>query len=472
MYEINNIDKRRRTIRHFSNYFLVGLAITGLTIVVILAASGYDIDRRTGEVIQNGVLLLETQPEDATVYIDGQAESAKTSAKYAIPEGRYAVRVEKAGFLPWQNSVEIFGSQVNWLYYPLLIPESIETQALARIDGLRFIAHNRDRDLLLTNQAQSPQRLTLFETNSEDVAAERIELPESAFVSRGDAVVGQVSFVEWTDDGRYVLLNYQYDERSDFILADLEQPQQSRLLDRIYARDIDSVRFGADDRSLLVLDEGLLFTVSIDATDLPLPVDAQVSRVIVNAPDVWIQKSSGGETTLRTLEQPTRVVLASDNPAAEIATGRWDGVEHIAVSNEDLVRIYTGPDRETPSNNIVSKILRVGGRTQTTMSPEGRFLSVHSARDSLVYDFETRKTYELDYGTADQLRWLDGYRFIYERNGQMRMLDFDGANEYQIASFESAYGAFIDSDLEAIYAVARSSNGQLQLRTSQLTIDE
>ena len=472
MHEINNIDKRRRTIKMFSNYFLVALVVTVLTGVIVLAASGYDIDRSTGQVIQNGILLVETEPRGANVTINGQMESAKTPARYPIPQGRYTVMVDKEGYRSWQSTVEIFGSRVNWIYYPRLVPELINTRPVSSLQNLNFIEHSQQRDSILINPTTNLRSFTLFDLGANQVAGAPFVLPEALYaVNEDDVIEGRVNFDAWSPDGRYVILQHVHSGQVDYIVVDLDDLASSYNLDEALGIEFDSVVFTHDNR-LALLQEGLLFTTGVTSPVVAAPVETNVRDIILSSNDTWVETDDGLQINLARLSEPENVLLSSSDLSTDYAVSVWEGDLTLIQSNSANVRIYKDFSTDPSADNVVSKILSIEENFLVQPSPDGRFVLAAGSSDSLIYDQETLETYEVAYGVGSAIQWLDGYRLAYSLGGQLYISDFNGSNEYQIASYDAGYPAVVDEDFTAIYSVdLRDADGQLILRESSLELE-
>jgi hypothetical protein len=62
MYYLDPKGKRAHTIRLFIGYFLMAIVLAISTLLVVLITNGYDVDRKTGGVIQNGLIVVGSNP--------------------------------------------------------------------------------------------------------------------------------------------------------------------------------------------------------------------------------------------------------------------------------------------------------------------------------------------------------------------------------------------------------------------------
>lgn len=100
-------------------FFLITLIVVGsLGLFVSYYARGYRLDLGTFKFQPNGILVLRSEPDGASVYINGHLKTA-TNASISIPPGTYDVEVRKDGYFSW--------------YKRLVIEKEIVTQASASL---------------------------------------------------------------------------------------------------------------------------------------------------------------------------------------------------------------------------------------------------------------------------------------------------------------------------------------------------
>lgn len=91
---------------------------------VVLYTSGYRINWRTGRVVQTGLISITSTPRTATVAVDGKTVGKTPIVVDAVSEGEHVVRMEKAGYYPWQRTVSVAAHKTTFLeFIPLLREE-------------------------------------------------------------------------------------------------------------------------------------------------------------------------------------------------------------------------------------------------------------------------------------------------------------------------------------------------------------
>lgn len=468
MHEINNVNKRLRAIKNFSNYFLMGIVVALLTFIIVLAAAGYDIDRNTGQVIQNGIVLVESQPDDASVIINGNRETSVTPAKYPIPEGEYSIEIQKAGYRTWRDNVQVKGSQVTWLYYPVLIPEVINTTVVDTLASVRIYDYNTQSDRLVIARGGNVRSLLLYDLSGNTVSATPYAIPDTAFRRSGGTPQGNVSHNNTSPNGRYMVLDYTGGFK-DYIVVDLNDRANSFNVDARFGRNFDSV-YVADDTLYLVAD-GRLFATDVRSSNLGTAIASGVTEVIprLGASPLFIANQAEDDFYLATVANPSNRIIEL-SAGADVQAGTWDGDEFFAVLEQDSLKIYRGPLATEP---VPEKIIQMSDGIQSfSVAPSGRFVAVHANEFSSIYDLDNKRTYQVDRGAEDSIGWLDGYRLAYNIDDSLYVSSFDGSNENQIVAYDDAYPAIMDANSRAIYTISVTAvSGNLALRQSGMIVE-
>jgi len=85
---------------------LTAIFLLTATVVAIKLAKGYRPDIKNGGLKATGLLLANSIPEGAQVFINGQLKTA-TDDTLNLPPGEYQVEIKKIGYHPWQKKLKI-----------------------------------------------------------------------------------------------------------------------------------------------------------------------------------------------------------------------------------------------------------------------------------------------------------------------------------------------------------------------------
>lgn len=198
--------------------FITSLVLTPLaTILVIFFARGWRAHPQTGQIFPTGLLLAQSLPDAAQIYINGQLKSA-TPATLNLPPGQYQVEIKKDGFIPWSKTLlleaEIVTKAAPWLFPSVPSLKAVTTTGASlptlSPDGSKvaFVSQSKLYSLDLT---ESPLGLI----NREPKLISNLKF--------------QISKLAWSPDSHQLLLS----SSSSAYLVDLSPPQLPRQIDII-----------------------------------------------------------------------------------------------------------------------------------------------------------------------------------------------------------------------------------------------
>ncbi|MEK7188639.1 MAG: PEGA domain-containing protein [Patescibacteria group bacterium] len=93
--------KIRITIFFVSLFIVISAATIGF-----LYARGFRLDKRSLRIQSNGLLVANSWPNAAEVYVNGELKTA-TNATISLPPGNYDLEIKKAGFQAWYKRITI-----------------------------------------------------------------------------------------------------------------------------------------------------------------------------------------------------------------------------------------------------------------------------------------------------------------------------------------------------------------------------
>ncbi len=113
-----------RTRKIIAAMFLLGFAATAP--LVVLTTKGYRYNWRRSRLEKTGILVLDSRPAAASIYINGklQRRPTPTSLFRLLPE-RYVVRLEKTGYLPWQKVLEVRSGETTFTRDVVLFRDAV-----------------------------------------------------------------------------------------------------------------------------------------------------------------------------------------------------------------------------------------------------------------------------------------------------------------------------------------------------------
>ncbi len=107
-------------------FLIVVLAITA---GIVLYARGYRPNLKNGTLEATGIVSIKSQPEGATVYVDGEEKGTTNLDIPDLAPGTYDIKIVKEGFSSWRRDVEVKKENLN-LIETILFPIAPSLRAL------------------------------------------------------------------------------------------------------------------------------------------------------------------------------------------------------------------------------------------------------------------------------------------------------------------------------------------------------
>ena len=463
--------KRAHRIRLFIGYMLVAIAIAMGSLILLFQSYGYDLDRKTGAVIQNGLVFLAAHPSSAAVYLDGKQQKNQTDTRLTLPAGQYQLELKRSGYHTWQHVLNLEGGSIERLVYPLLFPEKLITQDVQLYASAPTMAsESLDRRWLMVQQPQSFTSFDVFDLAVASPQPETLTLPADLLTTASGAQ--SLSVVEWSSDNRHLLVKHTFSSGSEFIVIDRQTPAASVNLNKTLAtnptqitlRDKKPDQFYLYDEkteALQVADlkthqpttllNGILAFKSYGA-DTVLYAAALGDKVQLKLRD------NDGSFVLRTLPVGTKYLLDITQ-----YNGHWYMIA--SAQNEGRLNIYKDPQDiiKQPSPKPLAPItyLKIDQPQFVSFSQNAEFIMVQDGTKFGVYDIETdRRLYyelKLPVDVSQQANWMDGDRLSVNDGVHSVVFDFDGTNQRTLVSSQLATTPFFDRDYTALYTLGPST---------------
>lgn len=83
------------------------LVIAVVAGIAILLAKGYTFSPKEKRIVGTGIITVSSEPDAASVYIDGHLTTATNATVPSLPPKDYSVKVVKEGFIPWEKQVSV-----------------------------------------------------------------------------------------------------------------------------------------------------------------------------------------------------------------------------------------------------------------------------------------------------------------------------------------------------------------------------
>ncbi len=149
-------NKKRAHIRRiYIGYFLMGIAILLSAFILVYISYGYKLDSQTGNIVQNGLIFINSGPESSSIFLNGKANGS-TEKRLTVPEGKYDIELRRDGYDSWKKTIQLSGSSIERLIYPKLFPSELKTSQVKSYDtNPAFSTQSLDRKWVIISQPNS-----------------------------------------------------------------------------------------------------------------------------------------------------------------------------------------------------------------------------------------------------------------------------------------------------------------------------
>lgn len=488
------LDPRRKKAhrrRLFIGYILMAIVIALGTNLVLRLAYGFDIDRKSGTLIYNGIVFVDSKPKGAKVFLNDVEQRNRTDTRLVLPAGVYTVRVEADDYRHWERTFDLEGGEIQRLVYPYLIPNVLETTDVRSYSELPGLAtQSPDRRWLLTQSQNNDYQFEMIDLNDSQYKSTQVAIPESIMTE--PKAEDSIKLVEWSNDNRHVLFERTYDEtKTEFLLFDRENPSLSTNI---------NVAFGINPKMATLKNKqpeqiyylesvpGVLRTANIKNKTISAPLLDGVIDYKTYGDDLVLfatQKDvAEGRAEFRILEgdktYTLKNVAQSDNYVMDIS--KYDGQWYYVAgsSSENMAFVYEDPlsslkKPEQTSVNVIS-IMRLENPRFVSFSAGTQFIGLQSGNKILTLDLEKNHQYRLKLESEipldQKIKWMDGHRYYYTANNQSYIVDFDGSNEETLVTSELNPGPFFDRDYDNVFTFENSKTDPSKKALTITVIDE
>lgn len=483
--------KRRHKIQLIIGYALMGVLILTTSAVLVFSAYGFDVDRKTGEVIQNGLVFVDSAPDGAAVYFNGQIQKEQTNNRFALPASNYDLKIAKQGYHDWQRKFQLDGGEVERFTYPLLIPTELKQRNIQTVAATpTLVTESPDRRWLLMSNGASLSEFTEYDLNSLDdndvPKARNFSIPADLLTAgSGDR---KLELVEWSTDNKHILLKHTHSGGYEFVILSRDSGSPSININKLLGASPTNVvlrdkKF--DQWYLFTQAGGLLQSADTKKTITQIAANVTSFKSHDDNTILYASTTNDGKNQRISLRQNNKTYTLKDvaNGAVMLEIARYDGAWYVVIGStaEHKSYIYKNPV-DTLNRNDGSPLVPVsiqktiGEMTAVSFSSNTRFISTQSGQHFEIFDLEYDDLYRYDLiepiDPGTKVAWMDGHRLIAQTGGKALSLDFDGSNKRILASPILGTPIMFDRDYTVLYQVTNTGNtNSLGLTAIDLRLD-
>lgn len=468
--------KKAHSTRLFIGYALIAVAIAFATVILVYVGSGYYIDRQTGDLIQNGQIFVNSDPEGASIYLNDKLQKTKTAGRLVVPSGLYDIAVKRDGYRDWIQQITLEGGKVQRLDYALLIPANLQPNAVQTFSSAPTdTSQSPDRRFISLVFADKPNTVLFYDTTKPDLDAKVVLIDKTLFLD--PSKIGSLVVKEWTTDTKKVLIeNVVAGVTLDYLLISRVDGDPSfNLYKTLNLKDVSiGLKEGDSDSyfiynktaktlGTMTLNDKLLiprlsnvlqykaFNYDIIAyiTDIGATKDKVQARLTDGVDRTYLLRELSAGTTSYLLD------VAKNGSTTVLAVGA-SSENKVAILSNPVGYLKANPDKTIP---LATTIFLLENPTEVSFSTDGSVVMARGGQKIASHYFEEDRSakYVLSVPIGlSSLRWVDGKHLQAVSGGYSYIFDFDGANLQKLTETTEKYSIYFDNNYRSFYSFSNT----------------
>ncbi len=315
--------------------------ILSVTVVVILTAKGYRPNFEDKTVDITGILVATSDPDGASVFIDGKLKTA-TNTTANLKPGKYLIKIAKDGYYDWEKQVEIKKEEV-FKTNVFLFPRAADLRPITLNGASNPVLSPDESRIAFTVASASATATGIYTLSMSGVPVINNVNIRQIFRDNGLAL-SKVEGLIWSADdtqliasqsGKYYMLDTDKMTVSPTIISNTQlevlktgwqqesemkaKSQLSKLHNNLPIADF---KFSPDETKIL-------YTASASAT-----LAAPIINLPGSNPTPETRNLEKGKTYVYDLKEDRNYEISSANRADQISNFRWFVTSRHLVVNE------------------------------------------------------------------------------------------------------------------------------------------
>lgn len=466
--------KRAHRRRLMVGYVLLAVAIMLGTVILVYGAYGYSLNTKTGDVIENGLLFVDSKPGGAKISLNGKSLGETTSARKVLQAGNYRLVLSKDGYRNWSRNFVLEEHSIARYVYPLLFPKNPVSNVLKKYTVQpNLITSSPDRHWVLVFSSEG-QTETIDQLDTENLKSPPQALALPAGLITSPAAGSSYKLVEWSDDNKHVLVQRTYSGGTEFLVIDRAAPANSYNVNKLFNLVPDKVALR--DKKF---DQLYLHTPDAQLRQANM-VNAQALIILNNVADfkaygadllLYVLKPIAGvQTTEARVWENTKTYALAKLPVGgvyllDLAEFQGHFYYFAGSSSGSNISLFKDPLNALKDSRVGKALpfftLRLSGAQKAGFSSNARFIEAQSGQSFAVYDLEESQYYKyvLKVPLASPAVWMDGHRLIGSSAGSVFVMDYDKTNQQSLVSSVWPEGGLFDRDYNNMFTLTATSGG-------------
>lgn len=468
----------------------MSIAVIVLVVALLFVVLGYQLNRTDGRIEQGGLVQFDSQPGGAEVTIDGVTLGTRTATKSTLNAGDHFFAMNRDGYKTWQKSVTLVPGAVVWLNYARLIPNELKPETVANFSTVSSTIASPNERWVAVQEDPAQPLIRMVDISRSEVKLKDINLSATTFTAPAPGKSQSFTLEAWDPSSRYILVKHSYNDGAlEWLVVDTENATRTKNITTLLNVAMTKVVFSnADSNLLYVQTDQDVRKVDINAGTISRPFISNVAEfslfdrstiVFTTHLDPTAKTRQAGYYEDGAEKSHAIRTFTDDGQAPlHVALGKYFNESYIAISYGETLEILRGSlptDTKSAAKLIKEATVQIpGGAQYVSIRTSGRFVVAQASADYYVYDNELKRqsktTLKGQSPVNSQLGWIDSYMLWSNRDGMLRLYEFDGANQNDIMAVSGHQMVTLNPDETYLYAITTGQPSGQHLTRARLIL--
>jgi hypothetical protein len=471
--------KRKRTIALIISYIIMTLAVIALSVISIMLVLGYRFDLTSQSVERGALLQFASNPDGATITLDGKQLSSRTPTKQDVEVGAHQVGIAKSGYRPWSKQFTLRAGEVRWLNYARLVPTTITTNVVKAFPTLADELPAPDRGWIAVLERSDQAKINIIDIRDEkNLKYSEITVPNE-ILTLPEGSPHTFSFTEWDFGSRYLLVRHDFNGGHEYVRIDRSDPKNIVNISTKFGVVFADVHFSGGD-AFYGVENGNLRRFDLGSSSISEPIARGVEQMkLYGSKDMAVVQNEAGQL---------KVSVVIDNKVTTVATydatlpvlidiSKYFNERYVAIVRGSSFELIKNPEKSAGKGLVKVITLTYAGQVKwLDMSSNGRFVILGNSTNFMTYDIELarRTDTNLPGGSTESLKplqWIDDFVLASTADNKLRFADFDGDNQQIITDTLPYKPVVLSQNNKVLFNFALEQDGTAALHSVKMTVE-
>jgi len=323
--------------------------------ILVFYAIGYRYDFKNKSFRQIGMIILESKPENADIFINNKYEAKTPFRMKSLLPNEYDLKIDKEGFNAWEKKLSVTSKKVTWASNIVLFFKEPEIKKLSDIKFNNFSISPNYQNIIASSADKNNPGIWLI-----DIETKKSEkfYPKDDFYQNlpfPEEEINNLKYSDfiWSPNSKKIVFTIKTNKTRDVLIIDTNKEKEPLYINSSFDLKTKSLQWKNNEEIYLLDESGNLHQIELNFKYAPKIiaeniVDFKYNKknneivYILKEDDINKLSSIKGETKNNILNLPKDEIF-------EIEIGKYNNITLLLKNKKELLLI----DSETKEPKII-----------------------------------------------------------------------------------------------------------------------